>query len=308
MANKGLFVALLGLVLLLAVGGFLFIFLRSRRDTGLQALIDASRGNMRTRSSRGSTATDQDEEVALSQIKKQTRKSLKKSAPLTKEERFFQAGMFAPSERRDFRRLEIFMPIVACPVFALIALYIDKEFVVYGLFAGLIFGFWIPGHILNRRIKQRSEEIMYFLPLVIEQIAIGVSSSLDIGPCVQRVVQMADERDSHNVVTEMLRHCEYHVKSGVSLDDALQEVGIKSGHTELKHVFMSLAQVSRHGGEITKQLQELADSVSSQRETQIEGKIKKLELEATGPVALVFLGFLFILFSGFFIQIREAFG
>ena len=80
-----------------------------------------------------------------------------------------------------------------------------------------------------------------------------------------------------------------------------------SGHTELKHAFLSLSQVAKHGGEITKQLQELADAVQAQREAKIEGKIKKLELEATLPVTMVFAGFMLILLVGFFIQIKGAF-
>ena len=76
----------------------------------------------------------------------------------------------------------------------------------------------------------------------------------------------------------------------------------------VKHAFMALSQVAKHGGEITRQLQELADAVGNQRETKIEAKIKKLELEATAPVALVFLGFLVILLIGFGVQIKNAFG
>jgi pilus assembly protein TadC len=57
--------------------------------------------------------------------------------------------------------------------------------------------------------------------------------------------------------------------------------------------------VARYGGEISKQLQDLSESVSSERETRIEEKIKKLELAATAPVALVFAGFLVILLVGF---------
>jgi hypothetical protein len=67
---------------------------------------------------------------------------------------------------------------------------------------------------------------------------------------------------------------------------------------------VALAQVARHGGEITKQLHELAEAVGSQREAQIEGKIKKLELAATGPVALVFMGFMIIILIGFGIQLK----
>ena len=178
---------------------------------------------------------------------------------------------------------------------------------VLGVVLGILVGLQLPMTILDRRIKARYEDIMFYLPLVIEQIAIGVSSSLDIGPCLQRVVSMADERDSHNCVTELIRHAHFYVKSGVSLEDALQEVGRLSGHTELKHAFMSLSQVAKHGGEITRQLQELADAVAGQRETKIDAKIKKLELEATGPVALVFMGFLVIILIGFGVQVKGIF-
>jgi pilus assembly protein TadC len=171
---------------------------------------------------------------------------------------------------------------------------------------GGIFGAYLPLRILDRKEKQRSDEILYYLPLVIEQVSIGVSSSLDIGPCVQRIVQMADERDTHNPVTELLRYAQYYVKSGASFEESLTEVGRLSGSHELKHALMALSQVAKFGGEISRQLQELADAVSAQREARVEEKIKKLELAATAPVALVFFGYLVILLTGFGLQIITA--
>ena len=91
---------------------------------------------------------------------------------------------------------------------------------------------------------------------------------------------------------------EQYIRSGVGLEEALVEIGNKSGHVELKHAFMALSQVAKHGGEISKQLMELADSVNTQRETKVEALIKQLELKATGPVALVFLGFIIIILIG----------
>jgi len=114
---------------------------------------------------------------------------------------------------------------------------------------------------------------------------------------------MADERDTHNAVTELLRYAQFHIKSGAGLEEALNEVGRMSGSHDLKHTFMALSQVAKFGGEISKQLQDMADSVASQRESQIDERIKKLELDATGPVALVFFGFLVILLIGFGLQI-----
>ena len=240
-------------------------------------------------------------------LKKLTRKDQKKQEKVSLEEKMFHAGLFSPEDKKAFQRLRVILPIITTPLTGFAFAYFGSHFIVVGLVFGLLIGMQAPFSILDRKIATRDEDIMFFLPLVIEQVAIGVSSSLDIGPCLQRIVQMADERDTHNAVTELVRHAQFHVKSGVSLEDALSEIGLKSGHTELKHAFMSLSQVAKHGGEITKQLQELADSVASQRETRIEAKIKKLELEATGPVALVFLGFLVILLIGFGIQIKNAF-
>ena len=76
-----------------------------------------------------------------------------------------------------------------------------------------------------------------------------------------------------------------------------------AGHNDLKHAFMALCQVAKFGGEISRQLQELADSVGALREAKVEEKIKKLELSATVPVALVFFGYLVILLIGFGLQI-----
>jgi hypothetical protein len=87
---------------------------------------------------------------------------------------------------------------------------------------------------------------------------------------LSRIVQMADERKSHNAVTQLLKYSQFYVKSGVGLEDSLKEIGRASGHSELKHVLLALSQVAKFGGEISKQLQDLADAVGAQREAKIE--------------------------------------
>ena len=170
--------------------------------------------------------------------------------------------------------------------------------IMLGGILGVILGVYLPLKIINKWIEQQHEDISYYLPLVIEQISIGVSSSLDIGPCLSRIVQMADERKSHNAVTELLKYSQFYVKSGVSLEDSLKEIGRASGHGELKHVLLALSQVAKFGGEISKQLQDLADAVGAQREAKIEARIRQLELKASGPVALVFVAYMILLFIG----------
>jgi len=296
-------------IALVSGGGIAAYFLFPRQEVDMRSLMGSgnSPGLGKPSEVREKLQNDPSGET-FEKLKQQTRaKQTVRAGALTLDEKFFQAGIFSDSEKADFNRQRLLAPIICGPLLMFAMSGIDFTLMLCGLVLGALLGMRIPFMLLDRRLKARNDEIMFYLPLVIEQIAIGVSSSLDIGPCLQRVVSMADERDSHNCVTELLRHVHFYVKSGASLEDALNEVGKLSGHTELKHAFMSLSQVAKHGGEITRQLQELADAVAGQRETRIEAKIKKLELAATGPVALVFVGFLIILVIGFGIQIKDSF-
>ncbi len=301
-------VSLIGLAAIMGAflsGGFLLYFLIPKRQTDLRSLMNSGTAAYSAGAAprkRSETAEDD-----FARAKAQAKKKAKKKDPVTLAERFFHAGIFSDQERKQFQQLRMLAPIVLPVVMGLVIATVNLQYALYAAVLGLLLGLQLPFSILDRRIKQRAEDILFFLPLVVEQIVIGVSSSLDVGPCLQRVVQMADERDSHNPVTEMLRHAQTYAKSGTSMSDALMDVGRLSGNTELKHTFMSLSQVSKHGGEITRQLQELADAVAGQRETKIEAKIKRLELEATGPVGLVFMGFMLIFTVGFIIQLMEAF-
>lgn len=309
--------AIVALFLALLSGGLLFFFLRSPKERGAFRSLMGS-GGVDLRSSqavREGLSGEHGEEVYES-LKKQTRRQAERRKEAESVElKLFQAGIISPEAKKRFARWRIVSPVIGLAAGSFVGFFLNSvaylmfpgDLFVVGAVMGLLVGIQAPVSILDRRKEKRDDELLYYLPLVIEQIAIGVSSSLDIGPCLQRIVDMADERDSHNPVTELIRFVQSYVKSGVSLEEALSEVAKMTGHTELKHAFLSLAQVSRHGGEISKQLQELADAVAQQRETAVEGKIKKLELVATGPVALVFMGFLLIILTGFGIQIKNAF-
>jgi pilus assembly protein TadC len=290
-------IVLLVIAMIIVIG--IIYFLTTSKNRNIQTL-------MRTRDdSIGGKTIDPE----MERIKEETRKKNRPQREgISVDDKLFRAGIFGQKERADFYRFRAIGPLVCGPVLgALFWFYAGPALGLAGGILGAAVGYQAPISWIDRRIKARGEEIMFYLPLVIEQISIGVSSSLDVGPCLQKVVQMADERDTHNVVTELLKYAQNYIKSGVPFEEAMVETGKASGHTELKHAFMYLAQVAKHGGEITRQLQELAESVNGQRQAYIEGKIKSLELVATGPVTLVFLGFMIILMVGFGLKLATAF-
>lgn len=299
-----------------SLGIIVLYFLRGRSSPDLRTLMSASTSQAAQKASQArqsirkphSAESQEQYEKDIGRLKAQAKKRFKAKAQFTLEEKLFQAGIYTPEDKREFQRLRLLAPIFTCPLLGIpMWMFTGPQLGLMGIVLGLLAGLQLPFTILDRKIQHRTEEILYFLPLVIEQIAIGVSSSLDIGPCLQRIVSLADERDTHNVVTELIRYALIYIKSGVSFEDAMTETGKATGQTELKHAFMFLSQVAKHGGEISRQLQELADSVSRQREAHIEERINKLELSATFPLTMVFAGFLIILLIGLGSQFSRVF-
>ena len=224
--------------------------------------------------------------------------------------KLFRAGFYSAADKRKFFIIQtsIFAVAVTAIPTAMHMLLGKPALTAAGFVLGALIGYAMPVSWVEKQIRKREEELMYYLPLVIEQVSIGVSSSLDIGPCISNIVYMANERDSHNPITEMFVHVEKLMRSGLNLEDSLIEVGTASGAVETKHAFMFLSQCAKHGGEITKQLQELADAVMTARQVQVEGKITQLPVKATGPLIMVFAGFFGLLIAGLMVRLASAFG
>lgn len=229
---------------------------------------------------------------------------------LTLSKRLYRAGYFTERSRKQFiiwHAASLLCWTGGCAAFAHFVLSGAAFVVMFGVL-GLLIGYIMPLAWLDRCARIRRDELMYYLPLVIEQVSIGVSSSLDIGPCISHIINTARERRSHNPVTALFVHAEKLIRSGLNFDSALLEVADAVDLPEVRHAFMFLVQCSKHGGEVSKQLQELADSVMMQRQIQIEAKIAALPVKATGPLATVFAGFFGLLFAGLFVRIATAFG
>lgn len=299
-----LFIVVAAVLLLGLVGGAAFLLNSGRGQTlggsGLRDLMGTGMPSAGGVSRRIREDGVDPLELDVETLKKITsRKELKtKSEDL--DSKLFRAGYFSADDRAGFNRFKLMVllgAMVVCPL-AMVAMGGTPMFVLLGLILGGLVGYAMPMSILERKIRAREEEIMYYLPLVIEQVSIGVSSALDIGPCIAQIVSMATERDSHNPVTEMFVNVEKLIRSGLNLEDALIEVSEATQMQEIKHAFMFLAQCSKHGGELSKQLQELADSVMTQRQLQVEAKIASLPVKATLPLTMVLAGFFSLLFAG----------
>ena len=297
------------LVLVAGGGAFAYVWLGGNSGAANGEMRGLMTGvNSTGRLERLAEAEQDPYELTTEEILKRT--AGKKGDDQSLDAKLFRAGYYTAADRASFTTFRIVIFFVFLITFPAVMFFMTGQgfLTLMGVIFGAFAGFAYPTVRVERKIVQREEEIMYFLPLVIEQISIGVSSALDVGPCISNIIEMATERESHNVVTEMFTHVEKLMKSGLNLEDSLHEVSQASGMMQVKHAFMFLSQCSKHGGEVSKQLQELADSVSTERQVAIEAKIVALPVKATGPLAMVFAGFFALLFAGLMVRLMSAFG
>lgn len=263
----------------------------------------------RARGARSGSNVRDLENLDLERIKKITSNSNSLSGKReTVASRLFKAGYYSDSHRRIFRVIQfisVFAFGAGLPYLLTIAGF-DSFFLTVGAAFGVLIGVLSPLAWLDRKIGQRREEIRYYMPLVTEQISIGVSSSLIVGSSIRQVIELANDRDGHNAVTEMLVHVDKLTRSGVGFEEAMLEVAAISGISEVQHAFMFLVQCSKHGGEISKQLQSLSDTIMNERNVIIQGRIAALPVKATGPLGLVFAGFYGILLAGILVNMMTS--
>jgi Flp pilus assembly protein TadB len=293
---------LVALVILIALFGViglaLFIFMSAKQS---------NKDQMQNMSGKpiGPVKTKDD----IERIKRITAKSKAGKKGSNIEELLFSAGKYRRQDRVDYERSRI-VSIIAIPCIMTFLIGFVFNFSMVGILSGLGLGLLIgatyPRSKLDKECGRRREEILYYLPLVVEQISIGTSGGLDPGTCISHVIKMSEMRESHNAVTQMLVHVIRLVRTGMNLENALKEVGDMSYMNELKHTFLFLAQCVKHGGEVGKQLQDLSDSVALTKQVHVEEKITALPVKATFPLFLVFAGFFIMLVVSVFSLLISA--
>ena len=223
--------------------------------------------------------------------------------------RLYKAGYFSSLDRRVFYLIQAVCLLVGAILIPFaFYIYSNDLLMSFGIFlaAGTV-GWILPQYVLDKKIQFQEDEILYYLPLVIEQISIAIGSSLVVGTAISHIVKTAEDRNVYNPVVELFAQAQDLMRSGYSLEQSLSSISELVKIPEVEHCFMFLSQCSLHGGEISRQLQELANSISTEHHIRIQGKIQGLPVKATGPLGMVFAGFFCMALSGLAVQLLTLF-
>ncbi|MFN0087944.1 MAG: type II secretion system F family protein [Blastocatellia bacterium] len=172
---------------------------------------------------------------------------------------------------------------------------------------GVIYGLFLPSFFLSRMISNRKRRITRALPDALDLMVVCVEAGLGLNAALQRVGREMElvEKD----LSEELAITNREIRAGKPRDEALRNLGDRTGVDDIKSLVAMLVQTDRFGTSIADSLRVFADSIRTKRRQRAEEQVAKAAIKLIFPLLLFIFPALFIVLMGpAIIRISELFG
>jgi tight adherence protein C len=210
------------------------------------------------------------------------------------ERRLTQAGI----RRRDAAILFMgakFVLMVAFIAISFIAGYFQKQ-PLLSLLVSLLFGLLVPDMWLNQKITGRKEAIQLALPDALDLMVMCVEAGLSLDQTLARIAP--ELRGNYSDLSDEFQLYSLEVTAGRKRDDALRNLGRRSGTDDLKSLSSALMQANRFGVAIAQSLRVFADSMRVKRRQRLEERAAKMNVKMLFPLVFCIFPAIFIVLIG----------
>ena len=165
--------------------------------------------------------------------------------------------------------------------------------IVLGLVFGAVAGYIGPQFFLKRTVKARQKEITLALPNSLDLLCISVEAGLGFDAALTRVVEKFD-----NALSREFAFALNEIRLGRPRQEALAELGKRSGVPELNAFIQALIQSDQLGVGIAKVLRIQSDELRRRRRQRAEAKAQQASLKMLFPMVGCIFPSLFVILLG----------
>lgn len=137
--------------------------------------------------------------------------------------------------------------------------FIDLE--AYTILGSGALGWFYPDFWINGRMKARQKQILKSMPFIVDLLALSTEAGLDFVGAIQKVVDKANPSPLVDEFSQLLKE----IKVGSSRGEALREMGIRIGMTEMNSFVAILISADQMGASIGKILRQQSEQIRVQR-------------------------------------------
>lgn len=223
--------------------------------------------------------------------------------------RLVQAGIRTPGAAAVYTGVRLTAPLALGAAALLVApLFGYSSRTVLLAAAGAAAIGWIaPSFWLDVRLRRRQHDIERTLPDAVDLLVVCVEAGLGLN---QAIVRVAEEiRNVSAVTSGEFAMVNLEIRAGTPREDALRNLGVRTGVSDLRSLITMLVQADRFGTSIAHALRVNAEQLRIKRRQRAEEKAAKMPVKMVFPLVLCIFPELMIVVGGpAFIQIFEAFG
>lgn len=168
------------------------------------------------------------------------------------------------------------------------------------------YGAFMPVFILSRRITVRQHRIRKALPDALDLMVVCVEAGLGLNAALNRVGQEMDLVEP--ALSEELTITNREIRAGRAREEALRNLGERTGVEDIKSLVAILVQTDRFGTSIADSLRVFADSMRIKRRQRAEEMVAKAAVKLIFPLLLfIFPALLIVLMGPALIKMYELF-
>ena len=205
------------------------------------------------------------------------------------QKQLLQAGYASHEAAMAFRAIQLTL-VIAFPILAVTTSLLTNRApstVVVLAAIGAAKGFYLPRHVLRKKIAARQQRIRWGLADAMDLMVIAVEAGLGLNAALNRV---GDELGkTHRDLHRELDLVNLEIRVGRSREEALRNFAERTGVDDVRSFVALLIQADRYGSSIAKAVRVFADSLRTQRRQRAEQASQKAALKLLIPLT----GFLF---------------
>jgi tight adherence protein C len=168
-------------------------------------------------------------------------------------------------------------------------------------------GYFLPNLMLNRMIRSRQFKIKESLPDALDLLVVCVEAGQGLDAAIKRVSE--DLKASSPIISQELILVNLEIMAGLDRQQALKNLGERTGVEELISLCNVLIQSERFGTSIAQALKTQSDYLRTARRQRLEGLAAKTPVKLVFPMLLfIFPAIMVVLLGPAIIRLSEFFG
>jgi tight adherence protein C len=212
--------------------------------------------------------------------------------------RMVQAGYTGPNAVPVFLGLR-FVLSVGLAILVLLAIPV-LGLPVWGAVLGALWGFaigWLfPGMVISSRTRRRQKEMVKALPDALDLLVVCVEAGLGLNQAMVRVAQEIGHVSP--VLGEQLELTNLEIRAGTPRDEALRNLGERTGVEDIQSFVGMLIQTDRFGTSIADALRVHADVLRTKRRQRAEEAAAKTAIKMLFPLVFFIFPAMFVVILG----------